>query len=67
MNIKGRRVRTTIGIPGTGISYQEQTTAPEEQPQQLMQSQAATRSNSIGVAIIIVAMVGVYFALRLSH
>ena len=67
MNIKGRRVRTTIGIPGTGISYSEQTTAPEEQPQQLMQSRGATKSNSLGFFLIVIAIAGVFAMLRWPH
>lgn len=66
VNVKGRRIRGTVGIPGTGLSYSEQVTAPEEHPQQLMQRPASTRASRIIAWVSVLAIVGI-FALQLMH
>lgn len=63
INFKGRRVRTTVGIPGTGLSYSEQATLPEAE--QLPPQRRSGAGGALTWLIIIAVLIAVFTGL--SH
>lgn len=56
VNLSKRGVRTTVGIPGTGISYStlDKTSAPRATPTASTTSAAKTGSSGVGLGILLV-------------
>ena len=63
INIKGDRVRTTVGIPGTGLSYSEQRRigAPRADREQPVMPNSAGSSRVL-FWLVVLAVVAVAFA-----